>query len=1195
MTTSAERIGRGGMFCKDEEEKKMKRHSLNGCKTSKNGGGRIALAVALAGLVCPVLARTVTVASCDRSTGATTLAISAAEAGDGAKALVAAWSPSNIGNAVTNARETVYVGAVAAAETEKSFTIPAEWRGKSGFVRFYLMASVPPYDSRRDYLYAPSDSKAWIDTGFVPTTNSDIRVTLAYCSNKYWIPFGIAGFCYLLPTSLKDSETFFTDFMRGSYLETMPAPNGTRRHEYRLNARGAFIDGACYLRFDPAAVNLSTTYTFPLFGRKNNGSIQSDRMGDGKIFSAQLREGGVLQRDYVPCVKNGEAKMYDRISGTFCTVSHVSGNVPFTAGAEIGPDAQDCGGVESVSSAVAFGPDLTITSYDVRSEEMTVSLGGTHDEGVLYAVADKIDRGSAVSSWSQKLFLGKVAAGTTTMTANVPGTWFTKGYTMRVFWRSAADFPYDREVEWVYSSGNAWVLTGVFPTHATTFSVRGRHKLGIALFGQNDIFHLMSDSEMVNGQHKLAWFYFGQQGAVGVANPVDAFHTYTLGPSAVTVDGVQLAAVSGAHYLTKASTYSTSFFFRRNNVGGVDHNGPSWIAWGKIWEDGQLVCDGVPCVSNGVARIYDRVGRKFLAPAGSGSFTPGETVVNVADAEAVAWSPAVSVGAQAVWDGEGGDESFSTAANWADNTVPDFANGMPIVSFATGGTAAQVAAANTPVSGVQFNSEGNFTLTAAGNASLALGGGGIGIIDRAVPQGSNWRFFDIYTPITLEEDQTWDMSGTSTQRMRLFGNVKGSADRTLTIKGSGCFSIYSTNDFAGTVYLDEGFIPVFSKQRPFGSAAEGGKVVIDQRKSARFELYGAVIDKPLHVVGAGITSGRFRCINYDTGTNVFSAPIIHTGGTLNWRLDDGTVTVLSGGGTFSDRVEFYPDTTSIRTFIIEGVPITNSMAQAGNSEGKKAASEFGFRGKVELHLKNQLNQFHIHLGVVQAGQYSTIHCWTNDTMTYWSDIICGYYGQIDLHGFDQKFGDVSLGGGGKIRSATPATLFSAFDGADVVTWGTSSAVEGAVSLIKSGRTRLQIGGRNTTSGFLRAQNGPVEITSTGVWHGKDVQIGAEESNRHPWLILRHSDCFADPRHTILTMTASTASTFYTDCGSSREPELWLDAGVNAVFKEVIINGRHLAPGTWGGTSSSAQHKDATHFSGSGMITVIGSGAMIIFR
>ena len=95
-------------------------------------GRRIILSIALAGLAACPAARTVTVASCDRSTGATTLAISAAEAGDGAKALIAAWSPSDVGNVVTNARETAYVGAVAAAETEKSFTIPSAWRGKAG-------------------------------------------------------------------------------------------------------------------------------------------------------------------------------------------------------------------------------------------------------------------------------------------------------------------------------------------------------------------------------------------------------------------------------------------------------------------------------------------------------------------------------------------------------------------------------------------------------------------------------------------------------------------------------------------------------------------------------------------------------------------------------------------------------------------------------------------------------------------------------------------------------------------------------------------------------------------------------------------------------------------------------------------------------------------------------------------------------
>ena len=264
-------------------------------------GCKLALAAVALSMFAPssAVARTVTVASCDRSTGATTLAISAAEAGDGAKALVAAWSPSDVGNAVTNAREPVYVGAVSAAETEKSFTIPSAWREKAGFVRFYLMAGVPPYDTRVASLYAPSGSTAWIDTGFVPNANSDIRVTLAYGNNTFWIPFGIGGRCYLFPQGAGDLKNYWVDFMGavadysntyGGSNGTSQAPHGNKKHEFRLNAKGAHIDGICYASFNPASLTNSTAISLSLFGRRDNssGAIQTGRMGDGTIFSAQL-------------------------------------------------------------------------------------------------------------------------------------------------------------------------------------------------------------------------------------------------------------------------------------------------------------------------------------------------------------------------------------------------------------------------------------------------------------------------------------------------------------------------------------------------------------------------------------------------------------------------------------------------------------------------------------------------------------------------------------------------------------------------------------------------------------------------------------------------------------------------------------------------------------------------------------------
>ena len=105
----------------------------------------------------------------------------------------------------------------------------------------------------------------------------------------------------------------------------------------------------------------------------------------------------------------------------------------------------------------------------------------------------------------------------------------------------------------------------------------------------------------------------------------------------------------------------------------------------------------------------------------------------------------------------------------------------------------------------------------------------------------------------------------------------------------------------------------------------------------------------------------------------------------------------------------------------------------------------------------------------------------------------------------------------------------------------------------------------------------------------DTKIG----NRHPSLRLTHNACFADPKHTVLSMTTSTGA-MQSDLPNP-EPELVLDEGVCHVFAEVWINGRRLASGTWGGSESSAQHKDSVHFSGRGVIHVRGGGIVICFR
>ena len=1130
-------------------------------KVASHVGARCVLSLVLVALAVPAFARTVTVTSCDRATGATVLAISAAEAGDGAKALVAAWSPSDVGNAVTNARETVYVGAVAAADTEKSFTIPAAWRAKSGVVRFFLMTELPPYDVRLKSLRSASVGP-YINTGVVPTTNTDIRVTAYHPADM--APFGVAGKFYLFSNNPGSATGMWYSGFFGTNTTSQLTNRPNHPYEHWLNATGAYVDGYCVAAFDPALLTQTTTSQLTLFARRADGSSSVAKQGDCTIYSAQVREGGVLVHDYVPCRKNGVATMYDRAQQTICAVS---GSGSFVAGEEAGVAPEDCGVVESVTAAIVFAPSLSAEVTDAATGEVTVTLTGAHDEGALYAVAGTSDAGTTLGGWTETNFLCKVAADATTAMGTVPATWITGGKTMRIIWRSAADIPFDREVEWLYSAGSAWASSDVIPTRQTEVSVCGRSVYDVCQFGLTTYFYLFTNG----GQ--TYYGFFGNSGSFATYNPYAAFHTLTLGPSGASLDGVEKVHFTGEDTAYTAMTKASPVFFRRDSSSGnLSKAGECWIKWAQFREAGRLVRDFVPCVSNGVACFYERVYGTYHGSQTSASFEPGEAVAHIEEADILAWSDVTQAGlVSATWDGGGADNSFATAANWVGDVVPDLTSGaMPLV-FATAGTTAQVAAPSS-VLGLKFNSANDFSLTGAPGASLSLGAGGITMENIAVAE--TWRMNDLNLPITLAADQTWDLSTQGKQRIRLNANLGGAADKTLTVTGSGCLSIYSTNDFAGTVRLDGGVTKVFSKERPFGSGANGGRIVYDQLNNGRIEMYGCTIDKPLSIAGGKRDAGSFFSRN-NYGTNMISAPIAHTGQELYWRLEGGSVTELTGGGTFQ-RVIF--DGTG--TLLVGGAPISGYFFQMDNGSA--------------LHLKDT--------GVV-AGEFlfnifrtSTLHCWATNVTSYGCDIVLGASAVMDVHGNDQTIGDLSLTGeNSRLTSDAPATVFAFYgglrDGKGTVT--NRGDIAGCVSFIKSGYHLLTFASTNTSTGVLTAQNGPLVIAPGGQWRGTEVVVGKEETNRHPSLRLMHDACFADPAHTTLAMTTSTGA-MQPDM-PNREPELIIDEGVCHTFKSITLNGRSLGTGTWGGPESSAQHKDATHFSGKGMVYVIGKGVTIIFR
>lgn len=618
------------------------------------------------GTVC---ARTVSIASSDKATGAVSLTVSSGGADESPKPLIAAWAPGEIGTSPTNACDWAFVALVSTETTDVAFTVPNAWRTKSGTVRFFLMREQPPYVRRFACLRTPV-AGPYIDTGVVPNADTDVSVTAAYPSDM--APFGISGKLYFF--SISSSKDTNGDYYCGFFGANnggrgFSAPRGSAPRTFRINSTGAIIDGTRYsVMFDPATITETTTSTLTLFARKNDGQMTVGKQGDVSIYAAQIRQAGTLTHDYVPCeTANGVKTLYNRVDGTFCVVS---GTGTFEAGKELCLAPQDCGDVESSTAALVFAPALSIVDECKETGEITVALTGEHDGGLLLGVAAAADAGtSAFSEWEDCAFLGKVPPGAATATVPLPIAWWETHRPVRLVWMSAAGFAYDYEVAYVHSDGGTWAATDWIPTVYTDVRVTGRAASDVCLTGLTERFYCF----FING---TAYYgFFGESGTFAIQTPLAA-HTLEFGAGGVFLDG-ERKADSFADTTPSVETYPLTFPFRRSRLdGSLTKKGNAWLSGAQIRERGELVRDFVPCVSNGVAGLYDRVHGTFLPSATDTPFDVGETVVPaMADGDVLAWSdvfmPSV---ATATWDGGGApDCAFTTAANWVGDETPGLA------------------------------------------------------------------------------------------------------------------------------------------------------------------------------------------------------------------------------------------------------------------------------------------------------------------------------------------------------------------------------------------------------------------------------------------------------------------------------------------------------------------------------------------
>ena len=322
---------------------------------------------------------------------------------------------------------------------------------------------------------------------------------------------------------------------------------------------------------------------------------------------------------------------------------------------------------------------------------VTFEAGTEGDSHVLYYVwsTDGIDKGADLFDWPHAFRVDRVADDATSYEFTLPVEAFLTGqYACRAMLASSSK-KYDYFIEGVKAtkSANCFVSTGFKP-------VGGKTAVSIdfaltATDGQQYIFGVNNNYSMcayVNGSSSVGkWAFSSNNGGGSWSNPTTLDSSkertkITLDTTAV-VDGqaasvftVTTPSASASRTSTEAHTktagYYLMLFGRAKSNTSIDKQTGATIYSCIITNDGACVRDYRPCVSNGVAGLYDVVNDTFNPSSGSTALT--------------------AVGARVAGGAEVGDVVAGASALWS-QAIPDYTTALPFVeeqslTFASGGS-----------------------------------------------------------------------------------------------------------------------------------------------------------------------------------------------------------------------------------------------------------------------------------------------------------------------------------------------------------------------------------------------------------------------------------------------------------------------------------------------------------------------------
>ena len=330
--------------------------------------------------------------------------------------------------------------------------------------------------------------------------------------------------------------------------------------------------------------------------------------------------------DLVPCVMDGVAQFYDRVTGAYYPSL---GEEQFVAGGEL--KASAIKSAETVSGLVRGMPTSAISfRVDLSAWSVTATVAEGVPSGRIFLAGAQEDKGENCEDWPNVFEVGVVTPEARTVTAPLPEEWKQlklKQYRAFLAYKEPSR-PYDQLLSSLISSGNdtygQYIDTGIVPDGTTKIELRAKRLTvnGNCEFGVYTKYYMF---QVGNATGAMYYEFLGPDSNTNTAVLNDLQpHTLVFGPDGGYVDNKTV--VAGPLTATTSTDLTMTLFARRVDEDTVKKRITAEISYAKIWQGGKLVRDYIPCEKNGVGYFYDLVEGKFYENKGSGSFIPGEKV-----------------------------------------------------------------------------------------------------------------------------------------------------------------------------------------------------------------------------------------------------------------------------------------------------------------------------------------------------------------------------------------------------------------------------------------------------------------------------------------------------------------------------------------------------------------------------------------